>query len=135
MAAMNHALYLAAPFALAIGACAAQQPASAPTPAQPGLAYARIGEEVFTGGPRVTPLAVLEDSRCPAEVNCVWAGQLRLSVQIVTGKGRETRELILGKPVSVADGALLFADALPRSRQGSIPSDEYRFGFRFDGGY
>jgi hypothetical protein len=135
---MIRAPYLVAAFALALGACATPRslPTPAPTPTQPGLAYARISEEVNAGGPNVTPLEVLEDSRCPANVNCVWAGQVRLSVKIVTGRGSEIRELTSGKPVPVADGTLVLADVLPhRVTTGAVRSPDYRFAFRFDGGY
>ena len=48
---------------------------------------AKLGQTVNLGGPKVTPLAVLEDSRCPKEARCIWAGRVRLSVRVATGAG------------------------------------------------
>lgn len=114
---------------LALAACA--------TTAQPtdGIARARLSERVYVDGPAVTPLEVLEDSRCPTGVQCVWAGQLRLKVRVHLGARDELHELTLGKPVHVADGNLELVEVLP----GPIASEpikpaSYRFGFRFMGG-
>jgi len=128
---MKTVLPLAA--AVALGACVTVYPPDAPV--APGLVYARLGQTVTVGGPRVTPLAVLEDSRCPTGVQCVWAGRVRLSVRIGVGPGATTREMTSGMPLSVADGALTLVDVEPPRSRGSAPSpDAYRFGFRFDRG-
>lgn len=117
-------------------ATASTPPASTETPREPALTYAAIGQDVNVGGPRVTPLAVIEDSRCPHGVQCVWAGRVRLPIRVTTGPGAETRDITLGTPIPVADGTLLLADALPaRKAKAAIPPGDYRFGFRFDGGY
>lgn len=106
---------------------------------QPGLTYAALGQTVRVDGPRVTPLEVLEDSRCSMNARCMWAGQVRLRVRIESGR-REVLELTSGKPVSVADGSLELVEVRPdklageASRAGLDPST-YRFGLRFAGGY
>ena len=80
------------------------------------------------------PLAVVEDSRCPAEVTCVWAGRLVVRAEILGG-ARRTVELELGKPVPVADGALTLVDVMPAKRAGSaVRPGDYRFTFKFEGG-
>jgi hypothetical protein len=58
-----------------------------------GIARVALGETVYVDGPRVTPLAVIEDSRCPIDARCVWAGQVRLKVRIDIGARGEEREL------------------------------------------
>jgi hypothetical protein len=100
-----------------------------------GISRARFDEAVVVNGPKVTPLALLEDSRCPAGVQCVWAGQVRISARIETGKGSETRELTLGKPVPVADGQLQLVEVAPGKRANiTLYPEDYRFGFTFAGG-
>jgi hypothetical protein len=64
----------------------------------PGLVPAAIGETVTVDGPRVTPLEVLADSRCPQEVRCVWEGEVRLNVRIDLGAGIEVREITSRSP-------------------------------------
>lgn len=126
---MNARIF-AMPFAaLALAACA--------TPQQPtdGIARAKLHQRVYVDGPAVTPLEVLEDSRCSKGVQCVWAGQLRLSVRVHLGARDELHELTLGKPVHVADGSLELVEALPHPvASEQIKPASYRFGFRFMGG-
>jgi hypothetical protein len=92
-------------------------------------AMAHLGETVRVHGIRVTPLRVLEDSRCPQAVTCVWAGQVRLSARV----GGVTRALTLGQPVAVSAGQLKLAAVAPaRLTVGhSIAPRAYRFGFEF----
>ena len=100
-----------------------------------GIARARLGETVAVDGPRVTPLKVLEDSRCPANVQCVWAGQVRLSIRIDLGSGSETREIVSNKPLPVADGTLTLVEVMPAKKADQpLYPEEYRFGFKFAGG-
>ncbi len=100
-----------------------------------GIARAGIGETAVADGPKVTPLALLEDSRCPMNTQCVWAGQLRISARIDLAKGSEMRELTLGKSEQVADGQLTMVEALPeRTGEVTLYPEDYRFGFRFAGG-
>ena len=117
---------------LALAGCVTVYPPDEPADA---VAYARFGETVNVGGPRVTPVALLEDSRCPQGVQCVWAGRVRITARIATGAGTTTRELISGQPVTVADGALTLVEVQPARRANTVtaPAD-YRFGFRFAGG-
>ena len=129
---MKQTLLLLAPLALA-GCVTPGTPASSPDAS--GLSYARLGETVTVGGPRVTPLALIEDSRCPQGVQCVWAGRVRISATISTPTMKLTRELTLGEPFAVANGTLTLAEVRPSKRKDApnAPGD-YRFGFRSDGG-
>jgi hypothetical protein len=110
---------------------------SAAAPAKQGSAttFARIGQSVGVDGPLVTPLAVLEDSRCPQRAVCVWAGQVRLRVRIGGRRARVIKELTLGRPSPVADGSLTLVSVSPERNAGpaTLPRS-YRFGFRFEGG-
>lgn len=118
--------------AIALTGCATIQPGS------DGITRVRIGETAYVGGPKVTPLAVLEDSRCPMNARCVWAGQVRLTVRIDTGAGYVTREITSNQPIAVADGALELVEVTPDRFAGGesepIRRTDYRFGFKFNGG-
>lgn len=97
-----------------------------------GLVRAKLSETATLSGTRITPLKVLEDSRCPIGVQCIWAGQVRLSVMIDTNGGSETRELIDGHPVSAMGGTLELAEVMPAKRKDmTIYPEDYRFGLRF----
>lgn len=130
---MHKGLSLAVlPFALLAGCATTGQ-------ANPGpdrsLTWLRLGQTASVGGPRVTPLSLIEDSRCPAKVACVWAGQVRVTVRVTTGAGTRNIELATRRPVAVADGTLELVDVRPAKRaDAAIPKADYRFGLRFSGG-
>ena len=114
--------------ALALAACATvPPPAAGPT--------AGLGQWAYADGLRVKPLAIVEDSRCPINAVCVWAGRLVVRIEIRGGNGREVRELELRKPVPIADGQLTLVEAAPgkMADQPTAPGD-YRFTFAFEGG-
>lgn len=139
---------------LALAACAQPSPpATTETPAPPsdivqrinadlarldaelsaeGIVAASIGETAdLGGGLTIRPIDVKEDSRCPADVDCVWAGQLVLRADV---SGTE-REFTLGTPLETPQGTVLLAIAKPypfhewpTAEIGEPPP--YRFGFR-----
>lgn len=100
-----------------------------------GISRAALGQTVGVDGPRVTPLEVLEDSRCPMNARCIQAGQVRLKVRVHLGSGDRELELTSNKPVQVADGSLELVEIQP-DRVAGEPLDpkDYRFGFKFMGG-
>jgi len=114
-------------FLLALAACA-----TVPPPASAGPT-AGIGQVAAVESIRVRPLALLEDSRCPASVRCVWAGQVRIRAEIMSRSGREVREMTSDKPVTVAGGTLTLVEVEP-SKVAPVATDPraYRFTFRFD---
>ena len=93
-----------------------------------GVVSASIGETADLGGDlTVKPLEVLEDSRCPANVQCVWAGRLRLRAEI----SGAAQELTLGEALQTAHGTVTLTIVKPGAWSewpGGKPP--YRFGFR-----
>jgi hypothetical protein len=99
--------------------------------AAPGVVAAGLGEIADLGaGLTIRPLEVIEDSRCAANVQCVWAGRLRLRADV---SGVE-RELTLGEPLQTPNGAVLLAVAKPGAwrdwPEAELARPAYRFGFR-----
>ena len=117
------------PFALvALAGCATVPPAHAEGPVG-------LGQLAYANGLRVRPIAIVEDSRCPANVMCVWAGRLVVQTHIMGGSWRETRNLELGQPQQIADGTLTLKAAEPPKVAGTaIDPRSYRFAFDFQGG-
>ena len=100
-----------------------------------GIARAGIAETVRVDGPKVTPVELLEDSRCPKDVQCVWAGRVRINAKVELGSGTQTHEMTLGEPIQVADGKLTLVEVQPEAKSDrNIYPEEYRFGFTFAGG-
>ena len=110
----------------------------ATAPLSPGDGVARTGlnERVYVDGLYVTPLEVIEDSRCPVGVQCVSAGRTRVTARIDLGARSEIAELRSDMPLQIADGTLSLVDVQPALRPGEQPGRDnpYRFGLRFAGG-
>lgn len=97
-----------------------------------GTARARIGQTVQVSGVAVTPLEVLEDSRCPADVQCIWAGRLRLKAKVDARGASSEHELTLGEPQDIGSGTLTMVDVRPGRVEGRmIWPEDYRFGFAY----
>ena len=67
-----------------------------------------------------TPQAVVEDSRCPINARCVWAGRLVLSTRIKGAGWRETVKLTLGQPYATHGAGLALVSAEPGKMAGWI---------------
>ncbi|NHF68449.1 hypothetical protein [Xanthomonas hortorum] len=95
----------------------------------------RLGEIAAVDGPKVRPDQVIEDSRCPADVQCVVAGRLIVRTTVMGGGWSKQIDLTLGIPVPVADGMLTLVDATPVPLSGeAVPASAARFTFKFQGG-
>jgi hypothetical protein len=119
--------------ALALGAAAAG-PAAAVMPVTPQT-FARLGQTITVGGYAVTPRAVLEDSRCPPVVTCVWSGQVRMTVRVVAlhGGERYIGEMTTMRPLQLRRGNLQILSVTPPNPANGrhVRPGDYRFGFRF----
>ncbi|MBU2033513.1 MAG: hypothetical protein KKH37_07075 [Alphaproteobacteria bacterium] len=122
------ALSLAFP---ALGACAiipdtpmvGQEAASQGTPIP-------IGQSAWVGDAIVTPLALVEDSRCAAGTQCVWEGRVVVSTRITSTHWQQTVPLTLGEPYRVMSREFVLASADPTKNAGQeIPPGAYRFAF------
>lgn len=104
--------------AASLAACATI-PSSAPIRSD-GLAA--IEKSTRVGALVVTPQSVIEDSRCPINARCVWAGRLVLSARIEGAGWRETVNLTLGQPYATHGAVLALVSAEPGKMAGSPPS-------------
>ena len=114
-------------FLFALAGCAAIQPVRAgPT--------AGLGQMAVANSVQFRPLEVLEDSRCPVLVRCVWAGRLKVRTEI-RGRGwAQTRDLELGVPQAVAEYRVALIAAEPqKAAPGEIEPGAYRFTFTATG--
>ncbi|WP_374524976.1 hypothetical protein [Sphingopyxis sp.] len=120
----------------ALTACATARPAADEPPPLPEASNVALGQRAYADGPIIQPVAVLEDSRCPENVTCVWAGQLRLKMVWVRPGGRlQPFEVTLGKQTPLADGTIQLESVSPARRTDKvIRPEDYRFAFRFMGG-
>ncbi|HEY0012833.1 MAG TPA: hypothetical protein VGB79_08280 [Allosphingosinicella sp.] len=124
---------LAAAFALPLAACAPATGMDAgevsPQPAQ-GEASVGIGGEARLGGLSLRVLRLVEDSRCPASVQCIQAGTVRIAVRLSQNGAAREAVLRLRGTEPLSGGRLLhFYGACPsRGAPGPAPAEaRYRF--------
>lgn len=94
-----------------------------------------LNESVSALGVSMTPLSVEEDSRCPSDVTCIQAGQVRLNVMTVDGMGTSTTMITLGatEPITTETVSIWLTDVLPVKVSTNPTEDtEYRFTFKVD---
>ena len=91
---------------------------------------APFGRPVHINQMVLRPVAIVQDSRCPANANCVWAGTLIVEFET---RGRERIRLEQGRPLAMGGGRLTLAGASPQPIAGrKIPPQAYRFQLRFE---
>lgn len=117
---------------IVLSSCAAPR---AGTPLRDGSNVA-LNQKAYVDGPLVQPIAVLEDSRCPTNVQCIWAGRVRVKMVWIRPDGeKEPFEVTLGDATPLADGAIRLESVRPEKRaDAAIRPEDYRFSFRFEGG-
>jgi hypothetical protein len=92
----------------------------------------KLGQTGDFGPVDLTPIGVEEDSRCPAKVQCVWAGQVRVKVLVEPAGADHTVLATLGKPLGVDGGTLLLEQVTPqRASTAQIPPSHYAFTLRY----
>ncbi len=93
----------------------------------------RVGQQksMANGKVRVKFISVMEDSRCPSDVNCIWAGNAKVKIQVIV-RGGETKvfELNTNTPEKAgqADAYRVQLESLtpyPRSNR-KIRRNDYR---------
>lgn len=105
-------------------------------PTRPVERPVHLGQIAAVNGPRVRADRIVEDSRCPSDVQCVQAGRLIVQVTVFGGGWFKRLDLELGTRVNVADGSLMLVAASPPPRATRQQSrlQTYRFTFDFQGG-
>ena len=91
---------------------------------------AGLNEEVGGLGVSIIPLEVLEDSRCPADVVCIWMGQVRLKAMLSSGLGEAEQIFISGQTITTETEEITLSQVIPIPRSSQeIKPDDYRFRF------
>lgn len=89
-----------------------------------------LNKKVSWGDVSITPTEVVSDSRCPSDVQCIWAGEIKVKVTMETKVAHGAQEFTLGKPVTFGNYLVTLKDASPYPKQGErIANSVYRFTF------
>ena len=78
----------------------------------------------------VNPKEIISDSRCPVDVQCVWAGTVEVRTVLSTPVSHGEHVLKLGEPQVFGDFTVTLTAVTPAPVAGEeIPDSSYRFTF------
>ena len=78
----------------------------------------------------VTPLQVLEDSRCPIYAKCVWMGTVKLKVKVTNKVGVSAEDVLtLNEPKTIAGVVVTLTDVMPAKTDKALVLSDYTFTF------
>ncbi len=92
-----------------------------------GVALRAVGE---FSGVLIRPLSIEEDSRCPADVQCIQAGQVRLMIEVVEDGAAKVLEISSIEGVEAFGRKVVLTGVSPQSSsKQAISNQDYRFTF------
>ena len=92
---------------------------------------AKINQRILQKGLYFTPIELTEDSRCPTDVTCVWAGTVKLRTKIEDGTTSTTTMLTLETPVVIFGKSVTLTKVEP-AKDSTQPTGVGDYKFTFD---
>jgi hypothetical protein len=91
-----------------------------------------MGQTGVASALTLVPHELLEDSRCPEGVQCVWAGRVRLAVALAGTWGATDHVFTMGQSITSGGGeTVTFVEVTPaKVASSSVPVADYRFTFK-----
>ena len=94
------------------------------------IVEASIDKKITSKGVSITPLAVLEESRCPIDVVCIQAGTVRLRANLSSGAGEVDQVFKLNQKITTEAEEITLVRVLPATQSGKkIQPADYLFYF------
>lgn len=93
--------------------------------------WAKFGERARTGEVLVRPDRLVEDSRCPMNARCVWAGRVVIDATVWADGARRLVRLESNKPLAMREGELSIAEIGPDSFMTNAKPRRAEYTFRF----
>ncbi|MFA5841900.1 MAG: hypothetical protein WC835_03015 [Candidatus Paceibacterota bacterium] len=89
-----------------------------------------LGQRVTDSNVALTPLEVDEDSRCPIDTQCIWAGTVKVRTKIESGLGESVMVFEPNKPIATEAETITLKEVNPTPYSGkSITPSSYQFVF------
>lgn len=88
--------------------------------------HAMVGQTTLVGADKVRVDSLIEDSRCPMNARCVWAGRVIVEATVQRGGSFETRRYTLGEP---SEGLVLDTVEPGRLAGKKLKPSDYLFHF------
>ena len=92
---------------------------------------AQVGESITLNTVQIVPTKIISDSRCPAEVECIWAGTVELQVTLGSNQDSGVYALTLGEATSFAGKTVTLTAVYPEKTQ-VMSNDISSYSFVFE---
>lgn len=97
----------------------------------PTTVEAKINKKVAAGTLSLTVLEVVEDSRCPTDVQCIQAGTVRIKVLLSSGLGEGEITMALNTPITTEAEEITLVSVTPaKLSTHTTTASEYTFTFK-----
>ncbi|MCW1403097.1 hypothetical protein OKA06_12435 [Novosphingobium sp. MW5] len=93
--------------------------------------WAKFGERAQAGPVIVRPDRLVEDSRCPMNARCIWAGRVTIDATVWDGGARRSVRLQSDKPATLRGGDLSIVEIKPDSFMTNAKPRRADYTFRF----
>lgn len=100
---------------------------SAQTEKQPMKLKPNEEKKIENSDVKIKFISVIEDSRCPEGVNCIWAGNAKIKIEVSCNNHKEEFEINtnVGAKGATFDGyAIYLSDLLPVPKEGQTTEKE-----------
>jgi hypothetical protein len=109
-------------------------PNNVPAPQENVLPYGSVTLQVGSTAQfkdiSIKPIVIVEDSRCPVDVQCITAGTVRVKIEVVTSSGASLNTVSLDKPLTTERFRITLASvALAKNSKVTIGATEYNLVF------
>ncbi|HYC34289.1 MAG TPA: hypothetical protein VEC13_01000 [Candidatus Paceibacterota bacterium] len=112
---------------------ALENPSLEPVLRSEGSATVKLLERAEFKEISILPRKVAEDSRCPSDVNCVWAGQTKVEADITTLKGLTVHTFLNNESFMIEGYKVTLEKVEPYPKTpGKIAESDYRFTFKVE---
>ena len=91
-----------------------------------------VGETKEINGLRITLNEIVEDSRCPSDVQCIWAGRLVANVTLKSDTKEQTLDLASDAAPKAFDTFLVSIAGISPEKLVSAPSTSYKITFKVE---
>ncbi len=95
------------------------------------MLHAKIDQGASGLDVKIVPTEVLEDSRCPLDVNCIQAGTVKIKAILESGLGKANQVFQLSNPITTEAEEITLVKVLPEKYSSKkIDSSDYEFTFK-----
>jgi hypothetical protein len=116
---------------IVLSTCQPKETSPSPAVLPYGNVVLKLGERATFKDISIRPLSIEEDSRCPADVQCIWAGRVRVKLQVISGMGTATSIVTLGQAFTTEAEVITLIDVTP-AKHGSTEISPAAYGFTFN---